>query len=75
MHAGRSLEEEDAEEERRSMWRRKGLLLQDEAVLQAMQPGESYSRLCCSVKKDGSMVGDLADREQMQLLRSVRRLR
>ena len=57
-------------QEREKQWVRSGLLLRDEAVLQAMEPGESYSRLCCTVKKDGSIVGDLADREQMQLLRS-----
>ena len=62
------LEEEDAEEERRSMWKRKGLLLQDEAVLQAMEPGEKPRRMNYKVGKDGSLSGYLADRDQMKLL-------
>ena len=44
------------------------MLLKDEAVLQAMEPGDAYKRLCCDVKKDGSLSGDLADREQLKLL-------
>ena len=36
--------------------------------LQAMEPGDKPSRLCYTVKKDGSLSGDLADREQMKLL-------
>ena len=49
---------------------RRGLLLHDEMVLQAMEPGEEYRRLCCSVKKDGTLTGDLADREQLKLLKA-----
>lgn len=62
------LEGEEAEKERRSLWKRKGLLLRDEAVLQAMEPGESPQRMSYSVKKDGTLSGDLADREQLKLL-------
>ena len=54
---------------RQKEWKRKGLLLFDEEVLQAMEPGEEMSRLCCTRKKDGSLTGDLADREQLKLLR------
>lgn len=62
--------EDDAslEKERRPLWKRKGLLLQDEAVLQAMEPGDSPSRMCYTVKKDGTCSGDLADRDQLKLL-------
>ena len=49
--------------------KRKGLLLHDEQVLQAMEPGETPRRLCYTVKKDGSLSGDLADREQLKMLR------
>ena len=49
--------------------KRKGLLLHDEQVLQAMEPGETPQRLCYTVKKDGSLSGDLADREQLKMLR------
>ena len=59
---------EDADKARQKEWKRKGLLLHDEAVLQAMEPGENPTRLCYSVKKDGSISGDLADREQLKML-------
>lgn len=62
------LEPEEARQEREKLWVRSGLLLQDDAVLQAMEPGEQPKRLCYSVKK-GELTGDLADREQMKLLR------
>ena len=61
-------EEEDAEKKRRKEWRREGLLLQDEEILKAMEPGEEIRRLNYKVKKDGSLDGDLASREQMKLL-------
>ncbi len=63
-----SLEDEEAEKLRASQWKRKGLLLQDEEILQAMEPGDSPRRMSYTVKKDGSLSGDLADREQLQLL-------
>jgi ATP-dependent helicase/nuclease subunit B len=62
------LEPEDAEKLRQKEWKRKGLLLHDEAVLQAMEPGDTPKRMSYSVKKDGSLSGDLADREQLKLL-------
>lgn len=62
------LDDISAEKERRPQWKRKGLLLQDEAVLQAMEPGEQPLRMCYTVKKDGTYSGDLADRDQMKLL-------
>ena len=60
------MDDASAEKERRPQWKRKGLLLQDEAVLQAMEPGDQYKRLCCTVRKDGSLSGDLADRDQLK---------
>ena len=62
------MEEAEAEKLRQKEWKRKGLLLRDEAVLQAMEPGERPIRSCYTVKKDGSLSGDLADREQLKLL-------
>ena len=59
---------EEAEKERMAQWKRKGLLLSDEQVLQAMEPGDSPQRLCYTVKKDGSLSGDLADRDQLRML-------
>ena len=62
------LNDAEADAERKSQWKRKGLLLQDEEVLQAMEPGEHPVRMSYSVKKDGSLSGDLADRDQLKLL-------
>lgn len=62
------LSEEEAEKERKAQWKRRGLLLSDEKVLQAMEPGDTPQRMCYSVKKDGTLSGDLADREQLKLL-------
>ena len=64
------LEDEEADQERKAQWKRRGLLLQDEAVLQAMEPGDKPTRLSYTVKKDGTLSGDLADREQLKLLES-----
>ena len=61
-------EEQEAEKERLKQWKRKGLLLEDQAVLQAMEPGEKPRRLSYTVGKDGSLSGDLATREQLKLL-------
>ncbi len=47
---------------------RKGLLLNDAQMLSAMDPTQDMQRLCVKVAKDGSVSGDLASREQMQLL-------
>ena len=62
------LTEEEAEEERKALWKRQGLLLHDENVLQAMEPGAEPVRMNYSVRKDGSLSGDLANREQLKLL-------
>ena len=64
------LTEEEARELRKKEWKRKGLLLKDEEVLKAMEPGEKPSRLSYSYNKDGEMKGDLADRQQLQQLQT-----
>ncbi len=63
-----ALTDEEAEAARRKEWKRKGLLLNDEDVLQAMDPEET-GRLCCTKKKDSSISGDLADRQQLKMLK------
>ena len=63
------LDREAAEKERTAQWKRKGLLLNDEAVLHAMEPGDNPSRMCYTRKKDGTISGDLADREQLKMLK------
>ena len=64
------LTENDVEKERGKDWKRKGLLLKDEQVLQAMEPSENPRRLCYTTRKDGTMVGDLADRDQLKMLKA-----
>ncbi|MBQ9839150.1 MAG: exodeoxyribonuclease V subunit gamma [Oscillospiraceae bacterium] len=61
--------EEQARQLRSKEWKRKGLILSDEDVLQAMEPEGSPHRLNCTRRKDGSVSGDIADREQMNMLR------
>ena len=61
---------EELEKLRLKDLKRKGLLLSDTEVLRAMEPGENPLRLSYSVKKDGSLSGDLADREQLKLLKA-----
>lgn len=64
------LTDEEAEQLRQKEWKRKGLLLNDEQVLRAMEPEDAPKRLCATWKKDGTISGDLADREQFDLLRT-----
>ena len=64
------LSEEEAQIERRKRWKRKGLLLSDQDVLDAMEPEGAPKRLCCTRKKDGSITGDIASREQFMLLKA-----
>ena len=59
---------EEAEELRRSLWKRRGLLLLDESVLHAMEQTDQPVRMNYTVKKDGTLSGDLADRDQLKLL-------
>ena len=47
---------------------RSGMVLAEPEVLQAMEPGDAPKRMCYSVKKDGTISGDLADRQQLKLL-------
>jgi len=62
------LSDEDAAVAREKLWKRKGLLLQDEQVLYAMEPEEKPRRLNVTRRKDG-LSGDLASREQLRLLK------
>ena len=63
------LSPQEAEKQRRTNLRRKGLLLDDEEILQAMEPGEEPIFLPYRVvKKTGARSGSLADRDQLRLL-------
>ena len=61
--------DESEEKDRRANWKRRGLLLNDELSLKAMDPAEGMPRLSCKTKKDGTLTGDLADRDQLKMLR------
>ena len=63
------LTEVEAELERGKNMKRKGLLLSDASVLTAMEPENAPKRLTCKQNKDGSITGDVADREQLKLLK------
>ena len=69
LSASGRLTEEAANAEREKTWKRKGLVLSDEAVLAAMEPEGSPKRLSCKLGKDGSLSGDIADRSQLRMLK------
>jgi ATP-dependent helicase/nuclease subunit B len=64
------LSDEEAQQEREKEWKRKGLLLADEQVLRAMESENAPNRLCCKWNKEGTVSGDLADRQQLKLLKT-----
>ncbi len=64
------LTDEEAQAARDKQWKRRGLLLKDEAVLNAMAPEGAPDRLCAARKKDGTISGDVADREQLSRLKA-----
>ncbi len=69
------LDPETAEKEHIKQARRRGLILKDDAVVEAMEPGDEITRLSCKRNKDGDLVGDVADSGQLrQLKRYVFRL-
>ena len=63
------LDRAEAEKARNAQWKRKGLLLKDEEVLHAMEPGGCSGRMCYTRNKNGTISGDLADREQLKMLK------
>lgn len=68
LSADGDLTDEEAEIERQSLWKRKGLILSDDDVLMAMENTENPVRTGYRRKKDGSVSGDIANREQFKLL-------
>ena len=64
------LSAEEAAKEHAAKSKRRGLILQDESVIQAMEPGDELKRLSCRRKADGTITGDVADDGQFAALRS-----
>lgn len=60
---------EEAEKERQNHWKRRGLLLRDGDVLNAMEPEGKPGR-SFTLNKEGQPQGELADREQLKKLKS-----
>lgn len=63
-----SMTEEEASAERKKSWKRSGLLLSDDESLRAMDPSEKMETLSCTVRKDGTLSGDVADRAHLGML-------
>lgn len=68
MAADSEITDEEIEKARQAHWKRNGLLLNDEAVLNAIDHSDTQFRLCCKFKKDGTISGDIANRQQLKLL-------
>ena len=69
VNADNVLDMDAADEIRIKEWKRKGLLLGNSDVLQAMDATEQKTRLCCSVNKEGNLTGDVATKEQFAQLK------
>lgn len=67
--ATQSAADEAWEKIRRSQWVRAGLLLDEEDSLLAMTTRERLDMLGCKVDKEGRLVGELADRQRLLLLK------
>lgn len=70
LSADGQLTDESSAAMREKALKRKGLLLQDELVLQAMEAGEKPRKMNYTRRKDGTLVGDLATISQMKLLKA-----
>lgn len=64
------LSDDELRATREKALKRKGLLLNDELVLQAMEPGEKPRKMGYTRKKDGTISGDLATGSQMRVLKA-----
>lgn len=64
------LDDDAAALEREKVFKRKGLIFSNDAVLAAMDPTDDYKRLSIKKRKDGSISGDVADQRQFTLLES-----
>ncbi len=64
-----SMTEQEAEQAHIKEFTRKGLILSDENVLQAMNPTEDLIRLSARRKKDGTVSGDVATSHQFAELK------
>ena len=61
---------DEADAKRGKELKRKGLILSDSDVVNAMEPEGAPKRLSCKTGKDGTLSGDIADRDQFRMLKS-----
>ena len=64
-----SMTDEEADDAHIKEFKRKGLILSDENVLQAMEPGDDPKRLSVKRTKDGAISGDIATSHQFVQLK------
>ena len=60
---------EDAEKLHADNLTRKGLIIADERVLDAMQPEGAPKRLSCKKNKEGALLGDIATSQELHMLK------
>lgn len=65
----RRIDDEEAQLEHGKTLKRKGLILSDEAIMEAMEPEGAPARLSAGHNKNGDIIGDVADRDQFRMLR------
>ena len=70
LSSDKKLSEEEALEYRKTSWKRSGLLLNDEMVLDAMGSEENASRFPFRRRKDGAISGDVANAQQFRDLKT-----
>lgn len=63
------LSDEEVQKERNKNWERKGLLLMDEHVLEAMESDNALYRMPYKRRKDGTIEGDVAGPNEFHLLK------
>lgn len=68
--SGGKVTQEEAEALHADHLKRKGLVLAEENVLQAMQPDGAPKRLSCKKNKEGQLQGDIATSEQLRQLKT-----
>ena len=68
LSADGSLTDEEVTAKRQAEWKRKGLILDDDDVLYAMENSDTPTRLSCRRQKDGTVTGDIASRAQFKQL-------
>ena len=62
-------DEKTLEDDRNKEQRRSGILLNDESLLRAMEPGDTFRFLPCKIDRNGQIKDYVASAEELQILR------